>query len=338
MRHCPLAIVMLTLVIATAAQATPPVELELATERGLQITAPHEWLQLLAGLGIEDVRIRSATPADEPQVTNRGSEARPRYHVVGILSARAELHLPGGTFRRGDRTKLRDYFDQLAAEGSEGITAPRGRFGLTAKQLLALHADLAQPLDSPTQDERPANVLSRLQSKLAHRLEFDAAVEAEIRTARPFPDDLRGLTIGTGLAVVLRSFGLALQPQKPRGEPVAIRVTTLDDNIETWPIGWDPERLPREVVPVLMESLNVEIENYTLRETLDAIQPRVKIPFLVDHWTLANEQIDLDKVQVRIPQTRTFYKRILDRALAQARLAGNLRVDEAGKPFLWITR
>jgi hypothetical protein len=87
-----------------------------------------------------------------------------------------------------------------------------------------------------------------------------------------------------------------------------------------------------------MEFLNVEIENYTLQETLDAIQPRVNIPFLVDHWKLTKLGIDLNSIPVRIPQTRTFYKRALDRALAQGRLVGRLRVDEAGKPFLWITR
>jgi hypothetical protein len=326
------------LLIVTAAHAAPPIELELATERGVQITAPHQWLQLLANLGIENVRIRTAGPGDQPKLINAGSDARPRYHVVGILSARDELHLPGGRFRSGDRAKLRDYFDQLAAEGSEGITAPRGRFGLTEKQLVTLHAELAQPLDSTTQGERPVAIFGRLQSKLSIPLSLDAAAEPLIHAAEPFPDDVRGLTIGTGLAIVLRSSGLALRPEKPRGEPVQLRVAMHEDTDDFWPVGWDPERSPREVAPVLMESLNVEIANYTLRETLDAIQPRVKIPFLVDRWKLAKNGIDLDKVPVKIAQTRTFYKRILDRALAHARLVGKLRVDEAGTPFLWITR
>jgi hypothetical protein len=328
----------LALVIAAAAQAAPPIELELATERGLQITAPQQWLQLLASLGIEHVRIRTAGPGDQPQLANRGSDARPRYHVVGILSARDELHLPGGMFRATDRKKLQDYFARLAAEGSEGVTAPRGRFGLTDKQLIALHAELAQPLDPPTKGEQPAKILEQLQSKLNYSLSLDAAVEQALRAAEPFPDEVRGLTVGTGLAIVLRNYGLALRPEKPRGEPVVLRILPLDDNADAWPIGWDPERRVREVAPVLMESLNVEIANYTLRETLDAIQPRVKIPFFVDHLALAKNGIDLDKVPVRIPQTRTFYKRTLDVALAKARLAGNVRVDEAGKPFLWITR
>ena len=57
----------------------------------------QQWLQLLTSLGIDDVQIRGARGDDEPKLENRGTEDRPRYHVVGILSAGEELHLPGGT-------------------------------------------------------------------------------------------------------------------------------------------------------------------------------------------------------------------------------------------------
>jgi hypothetical protein len=336
MRFCPA--VSIVFLLAAAAQAAPPIDLELATQQSLQITAPQQWLQLLASLGIESVRIRAATPVDEPKLSNRGTEQRPSYHVIGILTAREELYLPGGTFRAADRAKLQDYFERLAAEGSEGVTAPRGRFGLTEKQLVALHAELAQPLDFSTRGERSAALVDQMRTKLLFSLSVDAVAEQSLRAAEPLPDELQGLSIGTGLAIVLRSCGLAMRPEKPRGKPVVLHVSVYDDETDVWPIGWDPERSPREVVPVLMEFLNVEIENYTLQETLDAIQPRVNIPFLVDHWKLTKLGIDLNSIPVRIPQTRTFYKRALDRALAQGRLVGRLRVDEAGKPFLWITR
>ena len=35
---------------------------------------------------------------------------------------------------------------------------------------------------------------------------------------------------------------------------------------------------------------------------------------------------------------RTTYYQVLDRVLAQARLVLRNRLDEAGRPFLWITR
>src|SRR3972149_4102261 len=135
MRLRLLAILLFANALAATAQAMPPIELELATERGLQITAPHQWLQLLTGLGIDNVRIRAATAGDRPHVTNRGSDTRPRHHVVGILTSREELRLPGATFRAGDLVKLREYFERLGTEGADALPAPRGRFGLTENDL-----------------------------------------------------------------------------------------------------------------------------------------------------------------------------------------------------------
>src|SRR4051812_5901511 len=106
-------LIAISVIADVSAGAAPPVELELATERGVQITAPHEWLQLLAGIGIEQVEIRGEKPADEPKVENRGTHDRPSYHVLGMLTSRDQVRLPGGTFGRADRAKLKDFFERL---------------------------------------------------------------------------------------------------------------------------------------------------------------------------------------------------------------------------------
>ena len=41
---------------------------------------------------------------------------------------------------------------------------------------------------------------------------------------------------------------------------------------------------------------------------------------------------------VKLDRTRTYYKRLLDRLVFQARLNAKLRIDEAGRPFLLIGR
>jgi hypothetical protein len=303
----------------------------------VQITAPREWLQLMASLGIENVRIRAASSADEPVAKNRGDADHPRFHVVGIVTANGELGLPGGRFRTSDRQKLADYFARLAADGSESLTAARGRFGLTEKEFAAVHADLAQPVDFATQGQSLRAVLDRLQTKFSLRLAPDTGVSQIIRTATPVADEFRGLTTGTGLAIVLRSYGLALRPEKARGEPVALRIVPIDSAGDAWPIGWESKTSPRETAPALFEFLNVEIEGYTLQEAIDAIAPRLKLPIYWDHAALTKDKIDPSKVQVHLQRSRSYYKRILDRVLAQAHFNGTLRVDEAGTAFLWIS-
>ena len=328
---------MITAIAATTI-AAPPVELELATEQGVQITAPREWLQLMAGLGIQNVRIHSASATDKPVVVNRGDTAHPRFHVVGILAANEELRLPGGRFQITDRQKLANYFARLSADGADALTAPRGRFGLTEKDFAAVHADLAQPMHFATQSQSLRAVLERLQTKFALPIAPDAAAEQIIRTAPPIADEVGNLTAGTGLAIVLRNYGLALRPDKSLGKPLALRVVLEGSVDDSWPIGWESKASPGETAPALMEFLNVEIEGYTLQEAVDAIAPRIKMPVFWDHAALAKDHIEPTKIQVHVPRTRTFYKRILDRVLIQGRLAGELRVDEAGTAFFWITR
>jgi hypothetical protein len=337
---------------ALTSRAAAPVELELATERGVQVTAPHEWLQLLTQVGIDNVRVRGARPGDRPAVQNIGTSERPRYHVTGILTLRNELLLAGGTFSRGDRSRLKDYFERLAADGADSLTAPRGMFGLTEKEIEAVFADLAQPIDFETEGQLPRAVIDRLQTAFASKVVVDAEADPALRDATPCADELQGLSAGTGLAIMLRSDGLVLRPDKPRGQAVVYRIALLENNVLTrstlgkttdhelrqWPIGWEPQKPPGAAAPSLLEFLNAEIDGYTLEETLAAISPRLKIPLYLDHAALAAHHIDPAKIQIRLPRTRTFYKRLLDRVLAQARLGSEVRVDEAGTPFLWITR
>jgi hypothetical protein len=332
--------------------AAAPIELELATERGVQITAPREWLQLLTAVGINNVQIRAAKPGDEPRVANRGTADRPRYHVLGILTSRHQLQLPGGTFSRGDRARLKDYFDRLTADGAESLTAPRGRFGLTEKEMAAVLADLAQPIEFQTKEQPVRDVMERLQAKFQVRFALDARSDQALRRAEPCRDELMDLTAGTGLAILLRSNGLALRPEKSRGEPVAYRLEPIageaidretlgkpdGDDLTSWPIGWEPHDTPGELAPSLFEYRNAEVSGFTLEETLAAIGQRVKTPIYVDHAALARHKIEPAKIQVQLARTRTIYKRVIDRVSAQAKLGSQIRVDEAGTPFLWITR
>lgn len=337
---------------AAVARAAAPIKLELATQQGLQITAPREWLQLFAAIGIDNVRIRGAQAGDEPVATNRGTAQRPRYYVLGILTARDQLQLPGGTFGRGDRARIKDYFDRLAADGAESLTAPRGLYGLTEQELSAVFADLTQPIEFGTKGQLPQAVIDRLQGGLALQFAVDANAGAVLRNAKPFGDELKGVSIGTGLSMLLRNYGLVLKPEKSRGRPVAYQVVIADADVlaqstigkesdkhpTNWPIGWEPDAAPVKLAPSLFDELNAEIDGYTLAETLAAISPRITIPLYLDHTALSAGKIDPAVIKVKLPRTRTTYQQVLNRVLAQARLGTSLRVDEAGRPFLWISR
>ncbi len=352
MRRANLYGLVIILSVASIASAAPAVDLELATERGVQITAPREWLQLLAGIGIQNVRIRGKQAGDEVRVERQGSGKGASYHLVGVLTARDQLQLPGGTFGRGDTAKLKDYFDRLTADGAEALTAPKGRFGLTDKELEAVFTELTQPIDFETKGQKPQVILDRLQAKLAFKFVIDTDAGLTMAGAKPFEDELKGVSAGTGVVMMLRRDGLLLRPEKPRGRAVVYRISRADEEAITrstlaklddlklneWPVGWETEETPGELAPSLFEQLNVEIDGYTAAESLEAIGSRLKVPIFLDHAAVKARHIDLTTVKVKVPKSQTYYKRVLDRVVSQARLGSQLRVDEAGRPFLWVTR
>ena len=114
-------------------------------------------------------------------------------------------------------------------------------------------------------------------------------------------------------------------------------MTSTATTQESWPVGWPPQKIPGTLAPALFKFLNVEIRDIVLQEALDALKPRIGLPMLMDHNSMVRNRIDPKTVKVTVPAGRTFYKRILDRLLSQVGLTCQLRVDEAEKPFLWVT-
>ena len=105
---------------------------------------------------------------------------------------------------------------------------------------------------------------------------------------------------------------------------MSIRASTLGKmtapDMQYWPIGWEPEKSPGEMAPSLFESLNAEIDGYSLEEALGAIGPLLKIPMYFDRAALKAHEIDPAKIQVKLARTKTSYKRVIDRILSQAHL------------------
>lgn len=317
---------------ASLVHGATPLDIEVAMEPGVAITAPQQWAQLLGKLDLGRVRLRGVQPNDQPKVTATES----RIEVLAILSRRNELVLPKRRFKVSDVAALRKYFAELPARAAEG-DAPRGRFDLTEEQFRSLYGDLSQMVDFNTTGMSVAEMLRRIEDQLATPMEIDGVTQSLLNDSA-ISRELRGVSAGAAMAIALREEGFALEPAKPATEPLRLNVIRYDRDTDTWPVGWKSEASPRQVAPKMFESLNIEISGYTLTQALDALKPRLGVPIILDAWILEREDIQLDQVQVMHPKEKTYLKKAVDRILSQARLAGDLRVDELGQPFYWVTQ
>lgn len=326
-------------VITLTVTASAAVRMEIASEAGPNANAQREWLQLLADLGVTGVRIRGVAAGDKPRVEELGTPDRPLPKVLGILTRNGVLELPKARFRTRDRTQLAEYLARLEGEGAAGVTVDRGKFGLTRDQFETLWVALGMPIGPIDEQERLAGIVERTAAAARLPLHIDTRAKPAL-LAKPATTKVASLARGTALALLLRAEGLVLRPEKPVGKPVRLVVATAyGAEGDAWPIGYEPDASPGDTAPVLMKSIPVEVAGFTLTEALDAIEPRLGgIPIVYDEFALRRDAIDPTAVQVELARTKTFYKRIIDRLAFQARLKTELKVDEAGTPFVWLTR
>ena len=318
------------------ASAAGRIEMELAGDpKSLGIGA-QQWFRVLTDLKVAGLRIRAARPDDEAGIAVQGTEAQPVYKVTGMITERNELHLPGGRFTLRDQSALAAWLKKLREEGPPGSARSRLPFGLKEAELRLLNASLRPPVEMSTKGASRGEALSVIRRQVSLPMVSEAGVDAALAAAGPIEEEMKGLSSGTALAAILRPAGLALMPRKGR-QGIELTIGRPAAEVDLWPVGLSAENNRQRVLPALFESINVEIDENPLADVLTAIVGRLEVPLLVDHNALATERTDLAEVKVSLPAKKLSYSLILRKLLGQARLVGELRTDEAGKPFLWVT-
>jgi hypothetical protein len=283
------------------------------------------------------LRLRGAHAGDKPSITPTGAGEAQRFRVLAVLNQRDQLILPGGAFGQGDVAKLQQFFESLPMrEAEKGVE--RGIFGLTREQFEQLYDDFSVAVSQSTEGMPPQTVFGVLTSDLSVPLELDADARTALAKSRPRTVDLKGMTTGTAVALTLRSAGLALVPEQPPGKPFVIRVVRIAPNQFSWPVGWKPDEAPRQIAPTMYRTTTIEISKYTLGQALEALGPHMGIPLVVDDYSISRFNPGFTEAEVKFPKRKTYIRRAVDTVLAQGRVSGELRVDEAGRPFYWITK
>ncbi len=319
---------------ASSAEGQPVVDLTVVLpEAGSAARYAHDWAQALGKLPFASVRLRSGN--ESPSIERMGTQQPPHYQVIGRLDARQRLELPGGRFEIGDSARITAWLRGITRQaGDEPETFS---FGLTATQLVALTEALEPPCSTATLGRPVKTVVRELQGLIEPRLTLAPSARGKVRAEDYVLDELEGVTTGTALAAILRPLGLVMVPER-QGTATRLVMRDSRDGAEFWPIGWPRTDQRRdELVPRWMDFTEVEIREVPLSTALPSLQGRLGMPFLYDHNGIARKRIDLDTTLVSFPKKRTFYGRIVRHLLSQAHLKGEIRADEAGQPFLWIS-
>jgi hypothetical protein len=309
------------------------VELEIAgnTQLGAGM-AFQEWQRALAAAGVQNFRLRGGQDGEKTGIEISGTAQAPIYKVTALILPGDVLAVPGARFRRSDCKQLAAWLDDLAKRGPPDKREKIAAFGLTASQLDKINADLGKPVGFATKGMTRADAVQKITGQLGLSLAIDGTLtDGDDK----IEEDLSGLSCGTALACILRPIGFCMVPHES-GESLAYTVKKAELGQEVWPIGWPAANGPK-AVPGMYELHNVNISNVAAEKVLSAIGNQLKLVVLYDHNAMARHGIELDKAVLSHPQAKTSYSIALRKMLAKAGLKFELRVDEAGKPFLWVS-
>ena len=321
---------------AAAADPSPRASFDLTTEQGFPITGAQEWTKVLSDLGISNVRIHSGAATEVKIDESQQTRGQRSYKVFGILRANGSLDLPGGNFRSADRAGLKQWLTKLGAGGKEGVTVEAGPFGLLPSQLEKINDDLEQTVAASTTGATAEKVVQAVGKQLRFPLRVDPSAETPLKRSRMI-DELKGLSAGTALAAVCRSAGCILVPTPDNRGAMRYEVTHSRRGDSGWAVGRDVGSKGVRVLPGLFDNADVEISETPLLDVLTSISQQLDAPLVIDRYALADQRIDLDKLVANHPAKKTTYGLALRRVLGKALLRYELRVDEQGRPFLWVS-
>lgn len=334
-----IAVVLVAALCSATASAAPRVDMEIALAPGFMSTDLASWHQLLTGAGVDNLRLGgSGNETKKLEIEQPEGTAGTHYRVYGVITASNELLLPGAKFGRNDRTALAKWVADLKAGGPPKKPGAKPvPFGLQPMQLEAIAKDLGTQADFSTTGVTLKKVIIEVGARTTNPIVAEPQIAAGLDAMEKVPGELKGLACGTVMAAALRREGLSMIPRTTSTGTLEYFITRARAGQDVWPVGWPAEKPIPEMLPDLFTLRNVAIDDIPASQLLQVVADRVKLPMLFDEQALLEKKIDASKIKIKIPEGKLGYQGVLDRAMFQANMKHEVRIDDAGRPFLWIT-
>lgn len=324
-----------------AGQARPEprstiVELELLTSGlGAGLEA-QQWREAMEPLGVS-LLIRQPGFEDKPEIQEQTFGTLRRVKAIGTLEGNGRISFPNRSFALNEVRKLGEWIDELKVYGAQGSPEGQPLWGLTKTQFGGIYAALSAKVEDEVEGLTLPEALAALKLPRSYPVRITTAAEKWASSSEPVRQKYRGLSQGTALSILLNEYGLGFRPLRTPAGQVELAVEPLTNREDVWPAGWPFADSRQETAPKLFELIKIELQDVEFTDVLDAVAEVTGVPILVDDRALADAGIDLDSLRVTYPRRQASWSVALRGLTFQHRLSRDLRIDEQGQPFVWIT-
>lgn len=298
------------------------------------------WGRVFQTLG-HRVRIKTGGVNEQLQLTETKRGPLRTVLLVGQIDRRGTLIFPGKTFQTGDEKQLKDWLEELQAYGAQGNPSGQPRWGLSTEQFQGLFASLAQEVETDVKGQPLVDVVRSFGFGIDVPLRVDDSVAEKWKSAAaPMAalQDVRGLSRGSALAVLLNDHDLCARPLRtPSG---SIDLVVLDKAVtpDPWPLGWEPrpDVQRSDYAPALFAFGPIGFLDRPITEILDDARLQTGCGMVIDLPGAAKKEVDLARRTFGLPQKNTAWILVLQSALTGTSLVPHIRIDEAGRGFVLV--
>ncbi|WP_166820423.1 hypothetical protein [Thalassoroseus pseudoceratinae] len=300
----------------------------------------QRWASQLSKLGYSP-QVRTRRSVDEPGVSERNVRGVRKVDVVAVLDRRGRVVLPSAAFTLDNLNEFRSYLDELKKYGQQGDPKGQPLWGLTKTQFGTIFGTLSLEVEQELKNLPLETALGRLNLPEDIPVQISKSARAWLRLQgqdkTTVAQSVAGFSHGTALAIMLREQNLGFRPRRTPSGELELVVEPLNSDAKLWPVGWEPKNAPIETAPILFKLLPVNLQDVGLMDLLATIEAKTNIPMRLDLDGIARQRIDLDEIRVDHPSRTTSWSLLIRRVTAKSGLVRELKIDEGGRPFIWIT-
>jgi hypothetical protein len=110
-----------------------------------------------------------------------------------------------------------------------------------------------------------------------------------------------------------------------------------NESSNLWPIGWKPEQSFSEILPAYFRAIPLDVEDVEVSSLVGAVSDKIGVPGFSSAYELTAKRLDVNTLRYTRKNDRISPARLLTAVGDKLGLGFDVRVDEAGKMFLWVT-
>jgi hypothetical protein len=333
---------------ASAAQPETRTDRELPTRVTIELITGREgvglqaqrWHGVFEQLGVP-FRVRMGRSGEKPSVTETATGRFREVHVIGQLDRSGRVVLPDHSFTAADGEKLGKYLKELETFGRQGRPEGKPLWGLNEPQFTQVYETLSQSVAADVKGLRIREAVAKIDLPASLPVRFSADADRwltdEEPETTPVRQEVKGFSKGTALAIVLNDYGLGFYPLRKPAGTIELVVEPVRTAKRPWPVGWEPKESLPKTAPALYEMVPVDLDDVALLDVLNAVSVQTKIPIRFDHYRIEAFGVDPATARVSYPPKKTSLSILVRNLASQHKLLRDVKIDEQGHPFLWIT-